>query len=273
MADVFKLDDYFARLGWTGPASPTFATLGGVAAAHITHIPFENLDVLLGRPPRLDLDSLQDKLVKAKRGGYCFEHMTLFSAALRAMGFDAATHSARVTMVVPLYQSARQHMFVTVKLDGATFVLDPGFGGPAPREPVLLAEGGEAGPSAAAHWMHREGDYWQLRHRDGGTAKALWVSTLERDHPVDFEMANYFVATHPNSLFTNNLMMSRFTEDGQVAVRNNRGSIVRGEATTTFDITDRRALRALLFERFGIDLPEVEALRVPAVPEWDAPSP
>ena len=76
----------FERIGWTGPAPPTLATFCGVMAGHMTHIPFENLDVLLGRPPRLDVAGLQDKLVRAKRGGYCFEHMTLFSAALKAIG-------------------------------------------------------------------------------------------------------------------------------------------------------------------------------------------
>jgi N-hydroxyarylamine O-acetyltransferase len=75
---------------------PTFETLAGLLHAHMLRIQFENLDVLLGRPVRLDLDSLQDKLVRARRGGYCFEHATLFAAVLEKLGFQPVRHAARV---------------------------------------------------------------------------------------------------------------------------------------------------------------------------------
>jgi N-hydroxyarylamine O-acetyltransferase len=270
VASEFDLDAYFERIGWTGSAAPTLQNLCGVVTAHMRQIPFDNLDVLLGRPPRLDLGSLQAKLVRAGRGGYCFEHMTLFGSALEAMEFEVASHSARVVWNSSLRQAARQHMFVTVSLGDAVYVLDPGFGGPAPTAPVLLTEGGPDGPAGASHWMHREGDYWALRHRHAGQGEALWMSTLERDQPIDFEMANYFVSTHPRSLFTNNLMMSRFTPDGRIGVRNRNASIKHGAQTSSFEIADLAALRAFLFEHFGLDLPEVETLRVPAVPEWNA---
>ena len=88
------LDAYFDRIQWRGQAAPTYATLAKLLDAHIANIPFENFDVLLGRAVRLDLAGLQAKLVQARRGGYCFEHATLFAAVLDALGFEPIRHAA-----------------------------------------------------------------------------------------------------------------------------------------------------------------------------------
>lgn len=96
-----------------------------------------------------------------------------------------------------------------------------------------------------------------------------WVSTLEADYPVDFEMANYYTSTHLASGFVNRLMLRALTDDGSVAVMNRDVTLRRGGVSTTRQLTDRASLRALLVERFGFDLPEVERLRVPAIPEWN----
>ena len=80
------LDRYFQRIGWTGSREPTRDVLAGLLVRHTAAIPFENLDVLLGRPPSLALEALEDKLVVRRRGGYCYEHATLFAAVLRALG-------------------------------------------------------------------------------------------------------------------------------------------------------------------------------------------
>jgi len=125
------------RIGAGRPA-PTYATLAGLLGAHMAHIPFENFDVLLGREVRLDLDGLQTKLVKAHRGGYCFEHSTLFAAALERLGFEPVRHAARVVVFMPAAQSPRTHMFLTVAADGARYVVDPGFGPFGSRMPVPL---------------------------------------------------------------------------------------------------------------------------------------
>ena len=90
------LDAYFRRVGHDGPTAPTLATLAALQAAHAGAIAFENLDVLLGRPIPLDAGALQDKLVRRRRGGYCFEQNSLFRLVLEALGFKLAALSARV---------------------------------------------------------------------------------------------------------------------------------------------------------------------------------
>ncbi|HEY1556639.1 MAG TPA: arylamine N-acetyltransferase [Kofleriaceae bacterium] len=250
------LDAYFARIGWTGARS----ALAEIYAHHLRAIPFENLDVLLGRPPKLDIAALAAKLVTARRGGYCYEHASLFAHVLRELGWEARTHSARVVMVTPRQLAPRTHMFLTA----GDLVLDPGFGGQAPATPLAL-DGASTGP----HRVVRDelGIALEMATADGGWQR-LWVSTLEPDHPIDFEMANHFTATHPSSPFTQRLMARVVTADGRVSVMNRDVTTVRGGETTTRQLADRAELRALFAEQFGFDLPELLALRVPMIPEW-----
>src|SRR5271163_3069048 len=93
MPSLIDLDAYFDRIQWSGATEPKYATLAGLLDAHMAHIPFENFDVLLGRSVRLDLEGLQSKLVKGRRGGYCFEHATLFAAVLERLGFEPVRHA------------------------------------------------------------------------------------------------------------------------------------------------------------------------------------
>ncbi|HEY0185453.1 MAG TPA: arylamine N-acetyltransferase [Rhodopila sp.] len=262
------LDAYFRRIGWTGSRSPTFDTLAGLIQAHTATVPFENLDVLLGRPVRLDLGSLHDKLIHARRGGYCFEHVTLFSAALETLGFQVRRHAARVVLFAPASEVPRNHMFLTVAVEGVWFVADPGFGPFAPRFPVPLCDTGASGTGQNTHRVTRAGDLWTLHvPRDGQTVPG-WVSTLEHENKVDFEVANHFTATHPASPFVNSIMLSAPTPEGRINVMNRDVTFLTGSQSRQEQIADRAALRALLGEHFGFDLPEVETLKVPAIPEW-----
>jgi N-hydroxyarylamine O-acetyltransferase len=230
-------------------------------------IPFENLDVLLGRPVRLDLASLSAKLVTARRGGYCFEHATLFAAALEAAGFAPVRHTARVVLFVPRTQAARTHMLLTVACDDGRFVVDPGFGTRAPPFPVPLVEASESRPDAT-HWMTRTDGHWVLRARTPEKVVDCWATTLEADNLVDFEVSNHFTSTHPSSPFVNRLMLRAQTANGFVAVTNRDVTHVHGGDVQRTTLESRAALRALLNERFGFDLPEVLSLRVPAIEDW-----
>ena len=167
MSGRIDLDAYFARIGWRGATDATYDTLAGLLRAHLRHVPFENLDVLLGRDIALDLAALQDKLVRARRGGYCFEHATLFAAVLEALGFAPVRHAARVVLVAPRGEVPRTHMFLSVPLAEGTFVVDPGFGNIAPGAPLPLDERRSAQQSAS-HWMARAGADWVLHARKDG---------------------------------------------------------------------------------------------------------
>ena len=268
MTSALDLDAYFERIGWDGATEPTYDTLAGLVRAHMAAIPFENIDVLLGRGVRLDLESLQAKLVRARRGGYCFEHATLMAAVLEQLSFHPNRHSARVTLVASHTTSPRGHMFLTVPLAEGRFVVDVGFGAQAPQFPVPLQDDEQRRTDDTTHWMTRDADRWVLRAKADGKTINAWVSTLEHDNPVDFEMANYYVATHPASPFVNRMLLCALTDEGRVTVMNRDVTIRRDNMPHVSQLADRAALRALLAEHFGFDLPEVERLRVPSIAEW-----
>ncbi len=257
---------YFERIGWKGETRVDFGTMAGLLAAHMHSIPFENLDVLLKRPIRLDLPSLQEKLVRARRGGYCFEHGTLFAAVLERLGFEIARHTARVVLVTPREQAPRTHMFLIATLPEGRFVLDPGFGGQAPAFPVPLIEGLET--ADATHWLQRDGRWWTLRMRTHEDIVDCWTTTLDADNETDFVLGNHYTSTYPDSAFVNRLMLHARSDGGSVSVMNRDVTFRRGGDTRKSQLADRRELRALVAEHFGFDLPEIERLRVPSVPEW-----
>jgi len=268
MTAMLDLDTYLERIRWGGSVRYDLDTLAGLLRAHMRQIPFENLDVLLGRPIRLDLDSLQDKLVRASRGGYCFEHATLFAAVLEMLGFKPVRHAARVVMYMPRTAAPRTHMFLTVPVAEGRFVVDPGFGSLAPRVPVPLVLGEQARCGDDVHTMVRDGPYWVLRAQIGDKAVDAWASTLEEENAVDFEMGNHYTSTHPTSPFVNRIMLRALTDDGRVTVMNRDVTLWRGNEPERSQMADRVALRALLVERFGFDLPQVEQLQVPTISEW-----
>jgi N-hydroxyarylamine O-acetyltransferase len=265
---AFDLDAYLARIGVRGPLPPTLDTLAALTRAHITRIPFENVDVLLGRGIRIDLDSIARKIVVNGRGGYCFEHGTLFHAAVERLGFQATTHAARVLTILQKHQAPRTHMFVLVELDGTRYVIDPGFGGHAAAVPVPVREGAEVRDGDDRHRVLPCDGEWVLEAEIDGTMRPLWTSSLEPQFPVDFELANHWIATASASPFTNRLMLRALTPGGRTTVMNRDVTVVSAGKTEKYQLPDRRALRALLARDFGFDLAEVEQLRVPAVPEW-----
>jgi N-hydroxyarylamine O-acetyltransferase len=268
MTTALDLPVYLDRIGARGAAAVDLPALSRLLNAHMAAIPFENIDVLLRRPIRLDLPSLQRKLVDARRGGYCIEHATLFAAALEALGCAPVRHAARVTLLKPRESAPRTHMFLTVPLAEGVFVVDPGFGALAPRMPVPLADGAEIHSGGDTHWMHRDAGRWTLRALRDGETVDCWTSTMEQEFAVDFEMGNHFTSTYPGSPFVDRLMMRAITPDGQVTVMNRDVTIRAGSDVRRLQLPDRATLRALVDDHFGFDLPELEMRSVPSIAEW-----
>jgi N-hydroxyarylamine O-acetyltransferase len=118
------------------------------------------------------------------------------------------------------------------------------------------------------HRMAQHEGEWVLEAEIDGAMKPLWTSTLEPLYPVDFELANHWIATSPASPFTSRLMLRSLTPERRTTVMNRDVTVLCAGTTEKYQLADRRALRALLGEHFGFDLPDVEQLKVPMVPEW-----
>ncbi len=221
---MIDLDAYFARIGYTGPRTPTPTTLAALHALHPAAIPFENLDPLLGRPVLLDLAALQAKLVGSRRGGYCFEHNTLLKAALEALGVTVTGLAARVVWRAPPDRphSPRTHMVLKVEFDDGTWLADVGFGGHLVAAPLRLVPDIEQTTPSGVLRLVQTDTGTTLQARLGAAWEDLYCFTSEAQVPIDYEVANWFTSTHPASLFRNNLLMERLTPQVRVSLFNTR---------------------------------------------------
>ena len=254
------LHAYLQRIGYAGDLQPTYSVLEALHLAHATHIPFENLDVLLHRPIRLDLESLQNKLVKAKRGGYCFEQNLLFSAALKAIGFSVQQLAARVRhraqRILP-----RTHMLLLVSIGSATWLADVGFGAEGLLLPVRFGTGQEARQFAWTYRVVQETGYWLLQSLSRESWLDLYEFSLEPQHLIDYEMANYYVSTHPDSRFVQTLTAQHLAPTRRQILRNRQLTVDLGNAVTQRTLADDDELLAVLAETF--QLPFAPGTRFP----------
>src|SRR5579864_8293523 len=144
-ANPIDIDAYLARIGYGGEREPNRTTLNELHWRHVSAIPFENLDVLRQRPIRLDLASLQQKLVHARRGGYCFEHNSLFLAVLQALGYRVMPLLGRGLWRnrnrPDLPPAPRTHMLLRVDLPEGSYLADVGYGGAGYPYPLRLSPG------------------------------------------------------------------------------------------------------------------------------------
>lgn len=279
MTNVFDLEGYFRRVGFDGEAWPDLRTLLALHALHPAAIPFEAIDPLIGRPARLDLDSLQAKLVHGRRGGYCFEHNTLFKAMLEAIGFRVTGLAGRVAWMgngAPL--GPRSHMLLLVDLAEGPYLADVGFGAHLLDAPLRFAPDLEQMTPWALYRVERDGDDFALAARHGEGWRRAYVFDLTPQLAADYDMANWYTSTHADSLFTHVLIAERLTAE----VRRNLVNTWLTERWRDGRVDERNLASAaelgeVLDELFGIDPPEsaasLFARMTPPVAQAEPPSP
>jgi len=252
--DSLDLEAYLERIGYSGRLQPVPAVLEAIHLAHATHIPFENLDILLKRPIRLDLASLQAKLVTGGRGGYCFEQNLLFSAVLQRLGFSVTQLAARV-----LYRSRRKlprtHILLLVESAGAAWLADVGFGLEGLLLPVPFGSGREARQFAWTYRVVETNGEWTLQSLRSDSWTGLYSFSLAPQLAVDFEPANHYTATHPDSRFVRTLTAQLPTPEVRYLLRNRELVLDRGGTVTRRVLADDDELLAVLAEVFGLRFP------------------
>jgi N-hydroxyarylamine O-acetyltransferase len=260
MRPDIDLGSYFARIGYSGPCAASLDVLHRLTAAHAMAIPFENLDVLLQRPIELDPLSLSRKLVKERRGGYCFEQNGLLLCVLRQIGFDAKPWSARVRLQRPReFLPPRTHMFIRVRLEreGEEWLTDVGVGGASLTCAIRFLEGEQPTPHEPRRLV-REGDVWFHQIRYGDAWHDVYEFTSEEMPPIDQTVANWFTSAHPRSHFRDRLMAALALPhgrrvsllDGSLTIRERDGS------ATTRALESPDELLQVLNDSFGLQFPE-----------------
>jgi N-hydroxyarylamine O-acetyltransferase len=245
------LDAYLNRIGHRGLVEPTVLCLEALHLAHTTSIPFENLDILLGRPIRLDLASLQAKLVRGGRGGYCFEQNALFAAALESVGFAVTRLAARVHGGT----GGRTHMVLRVEAGGAAWLADVGFGGGSLLHPLPM----DAGPTREQFgWRFRlvdESQGWTLQTLRPGGWQSFYTFTFDPQLTIDYEIANHYTSTHPDSPFTRTLTAQRSMPDRSLILRGLTLVELTPSDETETAVAEEQLL-GVLAERFSLVFPE-----------------
>jgi N-hydroxyarylamine O-acetyltransferase len=255
--DQLDLDAYFQRIGYAGERIPTLTTLRAIHVRHATAIPFENLTPLLRQPVRLDLASLQHKLVESGRGGYCFEQNLLLRAVLRALGFQVIGLAARVRWNVPdEVVTARGHMLLRVEIEGQTYLADVGFGGLTLTAPLALSLDHAQPTPHEPFRIIADGDGYLMQAQLGQAWKSLYRFDLQQQFLPDYEVTNWYLSNHPSSHFVTGLMAARPDTERRYTLRNNQLTIHHLHGDTERHVFSTVAeLRAALEECFQITLP------------------
>ena len=258
---------YLERIDYRGALTPTLESLNAIILAHLRHIPFENVDVLLGRHIELEPARIERKLIAEGRGGYCFEQNTLLLHVLGALGFRVSTLAARVRLgrargvVAP-----RTHVFLRVELPQGSFLVDVGVGGLSPTAALRLELDVVQQTPHEPRRLVQEGEWDGLRLRSpdaklyhqvqiDGAWQDVCELTLEEMPELDRELGNWYTSAHPASHFRHLLLVALATERGRRTLLNRRFTRREGDDVQVHEVATERELIELLGREFGIRLP------------------
>jgi N-hydroxyarylamine O-acetyltransferase len=251
----FPLMQYLERIGLSRPPDPDEEGLRLVHTAQAFSIPFENIEIHLGRSISLKPVDLVEKILRQKRGGYCFELNGILYQALKALGFSVRPHMARV-LYGRTAPSERTHEVLVVAVSGEKWLADTGFGGPGLRAPIPIT-------TDLAH--EQFGERYRLR-RDPDLGLVLQKETRdllldlyafnedELTLEVDIEMGNHFTSTSPLSIFRLHRMCSLAQSWGRVTLNDMELTMHRDGQSISRTLPPGPEYMAALAKHFGIDV-------------------
>lgn len=251
-----QLEQYLQRIGYRGSLEPSPANLRALHRAHIEAIPYENLDIHLGKTLSLDLDVIFEKMVHRRRGGWCYEQNSLLAWALGKLGYEVQFLSGAVGREQLGDLAEGNHLVLLVQLD-QPYIADAGFGD-GPLEPILLREGNYR-QGFLNYSLSREGERWYFHNHPYGGASGFDF-TLKPHAIADFAERCRYLQTSPDSGFVRTTVCQTLNTDRIATLR---GAVFK---TTTAKGTEQRVIeqaedyRRVLQTVFGLEILEVEAL-------------
>ncbi len=255
-----RLRDYLERIGWSGVTAPTLDTLGALLRAHNHNVPFENLDVQLGKSLTTEVEEAYDKIVNGGRGGWCYEQNGLFGWALSQIGFDVRRIAASVMRAHRGPTSHANHLTLLVSLpdDDTRWLVDAGFGGSL-LQPIRLHEGTHYHAPFTIGLRQLDGDCWQF-----------WESLGEGEFSFDFEdvpaderamsVRCHYLQTNPESRFVQNFVCQLRRPDAHVVQRGRVFTTVTSEGRLERVLDSADELVAVLNDEFKLIAPEAANL-------------
>jgi N-hydroxyarylamine O-acetyltransferase len=252
------LQAYFNRIGYAGPARPDVATLTALHRAHLQAIPYENLDVQLGRPLTIDPAAAIDKIVGRWRGGWCYEMNGVFGSALSEIGFKV-TRVAGAAMREELGDIVvGNHLVLLVEIDGQAWIADVGFGDGI-QDPFPLRAGALTTGGYAYRVESLDDGWWRFHNHEFGGAKSFDF----RVEPADPDLLAgrcEWLQYDPTSHFVLNLIVQRYRGDTILQMRGRILRTVTPAGVETRLLMSADELVTVLAEEFGLHVPEAAGL-------------
>ncbi len=244
------LADYLRRIGYSGSLAPSIETLRGVHRAHLMAIPYENLDIHLGRRLELEPARMFAKIVYQRRGGWCYEMNGLLAWALRELGFNVRFLAGAVNRHLLGDEALKNHLLIRVDLD-QPYLADVGFGDgflePLPLQPGTYRQ------KFLEFRLTQEGEWWTLHNHPQGGATGFDF-TLEPRELGDFAARCHEQQTSPSSGFVQTTICQRFTEDGIVTLRGAVQRTITESGALERIIETEAGYAECLAREFGLEL-------------------
>jgi N-hydroxyarylamine O-acetyltransferase len=259
--EQFESDAWLSRIGYDGSREPTLENLRALVTAHATAIAYESIDVLLDKPPSLDPASLQSKMILGGRGGYCFEQNMLFRIGLLSLGYKVTSLQARVVRGLEIDAPRPMlHMVLKVDLPDGPFLADVGFGNLAPTTALKLSAQEEQETPHETMRFIIMGDELVLQSKLGKRWEHIYRVVFLPRVDAEYEICNWFTASHPQSPYLNNLIAARPGPNRtRLTLFNSRFNVrfPSGEVDRR-TISGVEGFRDVLTNEFGLSLSEFE---------------
>ena len=258
MPEKVNINAYFERIGFAGSIAPTLSTLELLHALHPAVIPFENLSPLAGDTVLLDQASLERKLLTEKRGGYCFEHNTLFMRVLADLDFTVRPLLARVIWTNPEAITAPpSHMLLLVEMKGQNYIADVGFGGLTLTAPLRLRADTEQATPHETFRLTSEDDTWTLAVKIDEEWRGVYVFDLAEVSDGAIRELNRDLSANPASPFTLQLRAALSPSGRRLKLHNTEFTVqpLDGPAEKR-TLQNLEEMKGVLTEDLGIAVPE-----------------
>ncbi|MGC7871952.1 arylamine N-acetyltransferase family protein [Desulfosporosinus sp. SYSU MS00001] len=252
--DLYNIDAYLERIKYEGKVDVSYETLYALHTSHTLNVPFENLDVYNRTPILLDPGSLYEKIVKNKRGGYCFEMNGLFSFILKELGFKVTDLLARGTTDGKTY-FAKLHQMMMVEIDNKRWLVDVGYGKNGITAPLLLQEGVDQRQFTHTYRLLKDPKFgFVLQYKVEDRYQYLYAFTLDECYPMDFQMSNHFTATYPDSLFLKMKFCTMPTKEGRITLTDDHFKVIANGKVFERHIENDSEFNELLNKHFKLNL-------------------
>lgn len=252
----FKLDveKYLNRIGYNGPLDGSAKALFALQEAHYISVPYENFDILNGKPLSLELPDLFEKIVINRRGGYCFELNGLFGALLRELGYEVTEYFSRYLRDEPPLPMPR-HRVLVVETQGKRYFTDVGVGGVVPRWPLLMSIGLEQQQNKEIYRLACDPVLGNVIQEFRHDAWSNYISfTDDPAYPVDFTAANFWCQHAPESIFNKDPMAAILTPNGRVTMFGREVRVFSPEGVRVIPIASDEDVRREAAAWFGVEL-------------------